>query len=168
MTPGAHNGDAREPQKFGGSRRCLSSLSTLTRRIPSSSSSRQIVAMMQTTESRRRCNSTIRIGDTLCTTAGWRSLRQCKMCTVVVVVVDVIIHESFQMPSIEDKHVVEQFPAAVGDPALGNAVLPRTPEAGSAGLDAEALYCVDHFVIELRATIKNEIAGGRVEGECFA
>jgi hypothetical protein len=78
-------------------------------------------------------------------TTGRRSLIQRKMRSVVVVVADVLIHEALQMPFIENDHVVEQIPAAVADPALGNAVLPRTAEAGLFRLDAEALHRIDHF-----------------------
>ena len=52
------------------------------------------------------------------------------------------------MPFVENDHMVEQIAAAVADPTLGNAILPRTSKAGSLGLDAEALHGVDHFFIE--------------------
>ena len=80
---------------------------------------------------------------------AWGLLRQAKMRSVLVVVTDVLIHQAFQMPFIENDHMVEQIAAAVADPTLGNAVLPRTSEAGSLWLDAEALYGVDDFFIEV-------------------
>ena len=64
--------------------------------------------------------------------------------------------------------MVEQIPAAVAHPALGDAVLPRTAEAGLLGLDAKARYGIDHVIVELRAAIKDQIAGGRVVRERLA
>jgi len=57
------------------------------------------------------------------------------------------------MALVENDHLVEQIAAAVADEALGNAVLPRTAEAGSFGLDTEALYHVDHLGIEAGAAV---------------
>src|ERR1700677_1173925 len=85
-----------------------------------------------------------------------------------MIVVDVFIHEAFQMPFIQNDHMVEQVPAAASDPTLGNAILPRTPEAGALGLNAEALHCLDHFAAEVSGAIKNQVAGCRVEGERLA
>ena len=81
------------------------------------------------------------------------------MCSILVVVTDVLIHQAFQMPLIEDDHMVKQIAAAVADPPLGNTVLPRTSEACSLRMDAEAFHCVDHFIIELCAAIKDQVAG---------
>jgi hypothetical protein len=72
------------------------------------------------------------------------------------------------MAFIQNDHMVEQIAAAVADPTLGDAVLPRTSEAGPLGLDAEALHRVDHFFIELCAAIKDQIAGRRVVRERLA
>ena len=60
------------------------------------------------------------------------------------------------MPFVHNDHMVEQIPAAVADPTLGNAVLLRTSKTGSLELDPKALYCVDHFFIEAcsRSNIK--------------
>ncbi len=72
------------------------------------------------------------------------------------------------MPFVEDDHVVEQIAAAVADPALGDAILPRTSVVGSLGLNAEVLDHADHFFIELCATIKDQVAGRGVVRECLA
>ena len=86
----------------------------------------------------------------------------------VLVVMDVLVHQPFQMPFIQHDHTVEQIVTATADPALGDAVLPRTAEADPLGLDAKALHCVDDFLIEARAAIKNQVARGRVIGKSFA
>jgi hypothetical protein len=61
------------------------------------------------------------------------------MSPVFMVVADVFTHEAFQMALIEDNDVSEKIPAAVTEPALCNAVLPRTLKAGSLRLNARAL-----------------------------
>jgi len=64
--------------------------------------------------------------------------------------------------------MVKQIAAAAADSALGDTVLPRTLEAGSLGMDAEALHCVDHFFFELRATIGDQVARRQVVGKDLA
>ena len=85
-----------------------------------------------------------------------------------MLVADVFSHQALQMPLAEDDHVVEQISAAISDPTLGDTVLPRTTEAGSLRLDADALHSLDHFVVELCPAIKNQVAGRRVVWECLA
>src|SRR5208337_3637601 len=64
-------------------------------------------------------------------------LRQRKVSPVLMVIADVLKHKPFQVAFIENDHIVEQIPAAIPDPTLGDTVLPRTSEAGSLGRDAE-------------------------------
>jgi hypothetical protein len=64
--------------------------------------------------------------------------------------------------------MVEQIPATVADPALGDSVLPRAPKARSLWLDAEAFHCVDHSLIEVGPAIKDQIFGRGIVGKCFA
>src|ERR1039458_6725184 len=90
------------------------------------------------------------------------------MCPVLVVVTDVLVHQTFQMPLVQDDQMIEQITATVTDPALGDTVLPWTSEAGSFWLDAEGLQGVDDFFVEVRAAIKDQVAGRRVVGERFA
>src|ERR1017187_6280730 len=90
------------------------------------------------------------------------------MRPVLMVVTDVLTHQSFQMPFVENDDMVEQVPAAVADPALRDAVLPWTSEAGSLGLNANALHRVDHFFIEVCTAIKDQEFGGRVIRKCLA
>ena len=47
-----------------------------------------------------------------------RSLIEPEMCPVVVVVTDIFSHQSFQMPFIDDNHMVEQVSPAAADPSL--------------------------------------------------
>jgi len=123
--------------------------------VRSISSGGEIVAMMQAAEPWHRDDLAICTMICFCFTTGRRSLRQCKMRSILVVVANIIAHEAFQMPLIQDDHMVEQITAAVSDKTFGNAVLPWTAEAGSLGPDAKYLHRVDHFFIELRSAIKD-------------
>jgi hypothetical protein len=86
--------------------------------------------MMQTAELGHRYNPVAATEIHHCLTTGRGSLRQRKMCSVFVIVTDVISHQAFQMPLIENNHMVEQIAAAIANPTLGNTVLPRASEAG--------------------------------------
>jgi len=50
------------------------------------------------------------------------------MSPVLVEVTGILVYQAFQVPFVENDHVVEQVPAAVANPTLGNTVLPRTSE----------------------------------------
>ena len=108
------------------------------------------------------------IGTRRCLTTDGRLLRQRNMSSVLMIITGVFSHQALQMTFIQDGHMVEQIAAAVANPALGNAVLPRTSEAGPLGLDAEALYRVYHFVVELSAALEDEVFRSRVVRECLA
>ena len=121
------------------------------------SSGREIVAMMQTAQSRHGYDLATCTGILFCHATGRRFLRQCKMRPVFVIVTDVLIHQAFQMAFIENDHMVEQIASAVANPALGNAILPRTSITCPLGLDAKHLHRIDQFLVELRAAIKDQI-----------
>jgi hypothetical protein len=72
------------------------------------------------------------------------------------------------MPFIHNDHMVQQIASTAADPTLGNTILPRTSEAGSLGLNAEALNCFDHFAAEVCTAIKDQVSGGSIEWECLA
>jgi len=90
------------------------------------------------------------------------------MCAILEIVEDEFIHQAFEMPSIENDHMVEQIPAAGAYPTFRNTVLPWTSETGALGPNAKTLYCFDHFIIELWAAIKDQVAGGLVIGKRLA
>jgi len=115
--------------------------------------------MMQTAEPGHGYDLATGTGILFCRTTRRRSLRQRKMCSILVIIPNVLIHQALPMPFIENDHMVEQIAAAVADPSFGNAVFPQTAEAGPLGLDAEGIDRADHFFIELRAAIKDQIPG---------
>src|ERR1039458_7327577 len=127
----------------------------LPRDVGSSSSGSTIVAMMQTTQPWNRNHLVTVPGIFVCFTTRRRSLFQREMGAILEIVEDEFVDQSFQMPPIENDHMVEQIPAAGAYPAFRNTVLPWTSEARPLWLDAETLHCFDHFIIELRAAIKD-------------
>jgi hypothetical protein len=79
-----------------------------------------------------------------------------------MVVTNVIIHQAFQMPFVENEHRVEQIATAVSNPRLGDAVLPGAAKDAPLRLDAEALHAIDRLCIEAVAAIKDQVATRRV------
>ena len=128
----------------------------------------EVVAMMQTAKPWHRGNRSSSGRLVYRFPAGGCSLCQCEISAVLVVVADVIIHETLEMLLVQNNHMIEQVAAAAADPALGDAVLPRTPKTGPLGLDAEALDRFDHLRIEAGAAIKDQVAGRRVIWKCLA
>jgi hypothetical protein len=63
--------------------------------------------------------------------------------------------------------MVEQISSTTADPAFRDTVLPRTSEAGSFGLDAEALHETGHLFIEVRRPVENQIFCGVIVRECL-
>jgi hypothetical protein len=119
----------------------------------------KVIATMQTAKFWHRYDPATNLGLARCFTTGRRSLRQRKMCSILVIIAYVLIHQPFQMALVENDHMVEQIAAAVADPALGDTVLPRTPEARLPGLNAEVPHRVDDFLIEVCAAIKSQVTG---------
>jgi hypothetical protein len=90
-------------------------------------------------------------------TSRGRVLPETAVRPIIVVVRDVLAEQTPQVNLVQHDHVVEQFPAATADPAFSDTVLPRASEAGSLGMDAGALHCVDHFFVELLAMIEDHV-----------
>ena len=79
-----------------------------------------------------------------------------------MVVTDILVHQASLMTLIENDYMIEQVPTAVANPALSNAVLPRTPEAGSFGLEVQCLDGTDDLsIVEVRGPVKDQVFPGR-------
>ncbi len=135
--------------------------------VQSSGSGSQIVAMMQPTEPRHGNNSASCTGTLFCPTSSVCSFVQRKMRSVVVVVTEVLVHKTLQVPLIENDDMIQEVSSTIPDPALGNAVLSRASEAGSFGLNTETLYGAQHLVIEVCGSVKDQIFWRGVVGKCF-
>ena len=82
------------------------------------------------------------------------------MCPVVMVVADILGHESFEVSFVKDDDMIEQVSPAVANEAFCDAVLPRAAECSSFGSYAEALHRIHDFFIEVRSAVEYQIAGG--------
>jgi hypothetical protein len=84
------------------------------------------ITMVQATESRKGLNLPFTRRVNFCRPTCGRVLRESEMRPVLMVVEHVRRHEPFEMPLIQDDHVVQQVAPATSHPALRNTVLPRT------------------------------------------
>src|ERR1700688_856905 len=82
--------------------------------------------MVQPAESRQGLNLAFRRRADFCRPTCWRVLREPKMRPVLVIVELVCRHQPFEMPLIQDNHVVQQVASTTSHPALSNTVLPWT------------------------------------------
>ena len=77
------------------------------------------------------------------------------MSPIFVVIADVISHQPSQVPLVQDNHMVEQVTTYAPDPALRDAVLPRTSEGGSDRQHPVVLHSRHDVSIEYRIAIEN-------------
>jgi hypothetical protein len=78
------------------------------------------VAVVQSTESRKRSNVACRGRASLRRSTHRRVFRKPQMRSVLVVAADVLSHEAFQMPLVQNDHMIQQVPSAVPHPAFRN------------------------------------------------
>ena len=90
------------------------------------------------------------------------------MCSVLVIITDILAHQPFEVPFIPYDHMIQQVSPAVANPAFGDSVLPWTAEAGSFLRDAEASYEADDIVVEVCGTVKDQVTGYPVIREGLA
>jgi hypothetical protein len=90
------------------------------------------ITMVQSTESREGVDRAISpISDRYWPT-GWRILRESEVRPIFMVIANIFGHQPLEVLLIQHDHVVQQVSSATPDPALCDAVLPRTAK-GSAG-----------------------------------
>src|SRR6266436_3452632 len=89
--------------------------------------------MVQATESRKGLNLVFSFRANCYRPSRWRVLRESEMSPVLVVVERVARQQPFEMPLIQDDHVVKQVASATSHPTLSNTVLPRTDTRCSPG-----------------------------------
>src|SRR6266581_3909002 len=110
--------------------------------------------MVQPAESRQGVNlASTRTAD-FCGPTCWRVLREPKMRPVLVIVVQVRRHQPFEMPLIQDNHVVQQVASATSHPALSNTVLPRTAKGRASWLASDVPHCRNHVGSKLCVSIE--------------
>src|SRR6267378_3490568 len=81
--------------------------------------------MVQATESRKGLNLPLSPRAVRCGPTCWRVLRESEMSPVLAVVEQAGRQQPFEMPLIQDDHVVKQVASATSHPSLSNTVLPQ-------------------------------------------
>jgi hypothetical protein len=100
----------------------------------------EIVAVMQSAESRSRDDGRVWAPQRRARPAGGRLLVQSEMRAFVVVMGDVLFEQSPQMALVPHDDVVEQLAPNAPNPALGDAALPWTPVRRPRRFDPERLH----------------------------
>ena len=92
----------------------------------------------------------------LCGRSACRSFfAQAEMSSVVMIVVDIFPHETFQMALIQDDDVIKKIAAAGADPPLGHTILPGASNRGANRKDAKTLGSLQYFTMESVLAIKD-------------
>ena len=161
MTTNRREGDAEWVAKYQQTHFSHGLWPMFMKDVRSSDSGSQIVTMMQ--PAKPRCGYDF----VTCTrilhrsTTGRSTFRQREMSSVVMIVTDVLFHQPLEVPFIHNDHMVEQVPTTASDPALSDAILPRSSETGSLRLDTETLHAADHFAIKVRGPVENQIISAK-------
>ena len=124
-------------------------------RVEHSKSGCEIVTMMKTAQPRHGNDFAVRVGVVPFLPAGGCALCQSEVRPVVMVVSDVLLHESFQMALVEHDDMVEEIAAASANPAFGHAVLPGTANGSANRDDAQTLYGLQNLTMESVLAIKD-------------
>src|ERR1700722_8798313 len=109
-------------------------------RLPSSG--RPIVTMMQPAESLVGKDATHSYGTN---PAARCSFPEPEMRAVVVIVVDIISEQPFQMAFIQRNNVVQQVSPAIPYPTLCDSILPGTVKRGADGTHTQGLNRCENF-----------------------
>src|SRR3984893_13879895 len=102
-----------------------------------------------------------------CWPTCWRVLRESEMSPILVVVEHVFRHQPFEMPLIQDDHVVKQVSSATSNPALGNPVLPRTAKGSANGLASDVPHRRNHIGSKSLVLVEEQELVGLFVGLCF-
>src|SRR5664280_1872834 len=97
--------------------------------------------------------------------ASRRLLVQPEVCSVVVIVGNVLREESLQMSLIQRDYVVEQVAAG---PTLGDPILPGTPNRGTDRCHVQRADRRWHFQAILRVMVEQEKSGRGIVGKSFS
>lgn len=89
------------------------------------------------------------------------------MTAVGVVVCDVLVQQPSGMALVENTHMVQQFTAAVADPAIDDAVLPGTAVRAPHRLDSKRSNGRDYLRPGVPVSVKNQMALNISENECL-
>src|SRR5215475_2816074 len=89
------------------------------------------------------------------------------MGSVLMIVVYVCSHESFQVSFVQYDHMIQQVSSATPNPTLGDSVLPGTTERSAHWLAAQGLGRADHVIPKFRIVVEEEELLRRCIGPSF-
>ncbi len=112
------------------------------------------ITMVQPAESRKGLNLPFTRRANFCRPTCWRVLRESKMRPVLMIVEQVGRHQPFEMPLIQDDHVVQQVASATSHPALRNTVLPRTAKGRASWLASHVPHSRKHLGSKLCVAVE--------------
>ena len=93
--------------------------------------------MVQPAESRKGLNLAFSLRVNFYRPTCWRVLREAEVRPALMVIEQVRRHQPFEMPLIQNDHVVKQIVPAASHPALSNTVLPRTAKGRASWLSSD-------------------------------
>src|SRR5262249_21250454 len=125
------------------------------------------VTVVQAAESRNRSNlaSGCRAQRDRPTHRG--VFRKPQMRPVMVVIADVLSHKPFQMPFVQNNHMIQQVSSAASHPALRHPVLPRATKSGAHGPASHLSRKRHHVIAKFRVTVEQQESIGRGVGPRF-
>jgi len=97
-----------------------------------------------------------------------RVFRQPQMRAVMVIVADILSHEPFQMPCVQNNHMIQQVSSAASYPALRNPVLPWTTECGAHWQAPHPSRKRHHVIAKLRVAVEQQEFMDRSIGPGFS
>ncbi len=110
--------------------------------------------MVQPPESRQGLNLAFTLRANFCRPTCWRVLRESEVSPVLMIVEQVRRHQLFEMPLIQDNHVVQQVALATSHPALRNTVLPRTAKGRASWLTSHVPHSRNHIGAKLCVSVE--------------
>src|SRR5271167_2071752 len=110
--------------------------------------------MVQPAESRKGLNLAFTLRVNFCRPTCWRVLRESKMSPVLMVVEQVGKHQPFEMPLIQNDHVIQQVASATSHPAFSNTVLPRTAKGRAGWLASHPPHSRNHIGSKLYVAVE--------------
>jgi hypothetical protein len=116
-----------------------------------------MMVMVQAAESRKGLNLAFTLRPNFCRPTCRRVFSESKMCPVFVIVEQVGRHQPFEMPLIQDDHVVQQVAPATSHPALSSTVLPRTAKGCARWLASHFPHSRNHIVPRLCVAVESRI-----------
>jgi hypothetical protein len=78
------------------------------------------------------------------------------MSPVLVVIADVFVQQSSQVPLVQNDHMVKQLPTHTPNPSLGDAILPRTTKSSSDRFCSIPFDARDDVRGELRVAVEDQ------------